>query len=225
MSKKIQALVKIGYLVRNKSSFKVSTGTKDALRKAKNATKKDKDKDKVKLKSSLDASLDRNTRVLKYLGLIPLVSNHPRYEDCTEPVVSSPVQPVPRESLPAAPKRVSAPKPAKSTPKARAATQPALSSLARSLPSAEKIQLSPGSKVTSPALMSAPLLTRNGDLRIPRSKSALNYFQDSIRASETFFLPWPACASSAGSIAPDTTVVGARSEIEERKCGGGDATD
>ena len=46
VSKKIQALVKSGYLDRIKSSFKLSAGAKDAMRKAKSASAKAKDKSK-----------------------------------------------------------------------------------------------------------------------------------------------------------------------------------
>ena len=98
----------------------------------------------------MDSGLDRRTRVLKYLGLLPLVSNHPNYEQLTIAAASD-SHPVKRERLP---------------------IPPALRS-----PSVQS------SSAPSQQPAGNTLLTRAGELRLPRSKSALNYFQDVVRSS------------------------------------------
>jgi hypothetical protein len=190
VSKKITALVKSGYLARVKSSFKLSASTKDAMRKAKEQKRKGKDKGKgPKLKSTMDSSLERRSRVLKYLGMLPLVSNAWAYEETTLPLPAAAYEPVPKDMLPRPPPRSRSisrsQSPGKSSKLKRVGVEGGQGQGASASggggvsPSASSSSSGGGAGRPRPS----SLLTRNGDVRIPRSKSALNYFQDSVRAS------------------------------------------
>ena len=144
----------------------------------------------------------RKDRVLRFLGLYPLVSNAPQFDDYSRALPTDHHNgPVPMEALPmplprkmiaaqAAGKRSNKQKSGKGAGVPVRTSRPATSPFTAAAPATAQAaaaaaswgQQSPGKPYDKvEALKSATLLTRNGDLRIPRSKSALNYYQDSVR--------------------------------------------
>jgi hypothetical protein len=100
---KIRPLVQSGYLVRAKSSFKLSAATRESLRKAK-AAKANKKKEGAGGGSGAggakkDRGLDQISRVRKHLGLLPLVSNHHIFDDLTQIIAAHAVTPLTRDAL------------------------------------------------------------------------------------------------------------------------------
>ena len=103
---KIRPLVDSGYLIRVKSSFLLSSATKDALRKAKAAAKKADGGGGggggggAPAISQKDRGMATDLRVRKHLGLLPLVSDHQDFDDLTEVTPGHAVAPVSRDALP-----------------------------------------------------------------------------------------------------------------------------
>lgn len=164
---KIRPLVQSGYLVRAKSSFKLSASTRDQLRKAKVAKVKSTNKKKEAAGAAKkDRGLDQISRVRKHLGLLPLVSNHHVFDDLTQMIKEQIVAPVTRDAVSAADR----PKKKRRTGGGKKA-QPA----ATVNPSAVAEAPQPGDKKRTP---NASMMRGSG-----RAKSSYNFYQDSVKAT------------------------------------------
>lgn len=163
---KIRPLVQSGYLVRAKSSFKLSASARDQLRKAKAAkTNKANKKKEVAVAAKKDRGLDQISRVRKQLGLLPLVSNHYAFDDLTQIVAEHAVSPVTRDAV------ISANRPKK---KPRTGGGNKSQPEANADPSADTAAVQPG-VVGTP---NASIMRGNG-----RAKSAYNFYQDSVKVT------------------------------------------
>ena len=164
---KIRPLVQSGYLVRAKSSFKLSAATRDQLRKAKVAKERNKANKKKESAGTAkkDRGLDQISRVRKHLGLLPLVSNHHVFDDLTQVIAEHSVSPVRRD----AEKPADRPKKQRKTSGGKKA-QP----VGSVSPTAVAAAMQPGTAAMPTASMS--LMRGSG-----RAKSSYNFYQDYIK--------------------------------------------
>ena len=162
---KIRPLVASGYLERHKSSFKLSTTTKDTLRKAKAATASKK-KNGTGGGGKKDSGLDRISRVRKHLGLLPLISDHTIFEENTQAIAEHAVSPAGRDDLAAAP------------PKKKRRTAPKKA--------AGRASAAGGNPAAGAAVAGAGSSGGGGGGMMrgsARAKSAYNFYQDSVKAT------------------------------------------
>lgn len=163
---KIRPLVQSGYLVRAKSSFKLSASTRDQMRKAKVAkvNKANNKKKEAAGAARKDRGLDQISRVRKHLGLLPLVSNHHVFDDLTQIVKEHAVAPVKRDAA------IAADRPKK---KRRTGGEKKAQPATTLDPSATAELQSGDKKGTSASMMRGS----------SRAKSSYNFYQDSVKAA------------------------------------------
>lgn len=164
---KIRPLVQSGYLVRAKSSFKLSASTRDQIRKAKvaKANKANRKKEGAAA-SKKDRGLDQISRVRKRLGLLPLVSNHHIFDELTQVVAEHTVEPVVRDATVGDDR----PKAKRQTGRVVKKTKPAGNVDATAVAAAMQ---------SGAVGMSNVSMMRGAG----RAKSAYNFYQDSVRAN------------------------------------------